>query len=104
VSNDLSHIYIYIYIYFSIYLYRYIILYYYFRLCIGLAGDVQDRLAEAGMVALSFLRAHAPWLHEQYDLEIDPRRRFGMDYVLSFNDGGGCTGSSGGAAYAGRRR
>lgn len=37
---------------------------------------------DAALVALSFVRAHAPWLKQRYGLYIDPRQNKPADYLF----------------------
>jgi hypothetical protein len=66
------------------------------------AGNVAQCAGDAAIVALSFLRAHAPWLHERFSLRFDPRARTGRNYSFSIDPS--CLtigGQSAGASFAG---
>lgn len=47
------------------------------------AGNAQQCTGDAAIVALSFARAHAPWLNERFALKLDPRARTGRNYSFS---------------------
>lgn len=64
------------------------------------AGNVEESVGDAAMVAMSFLRAHAAWVRLRFGLRADPRRRRGRDF--RFSVGVRTCGISGGTAYAGQ--
>lgn len=66
-------------------------------------GDLGEDTKDSVLVALSFARAHAPWLRSRYGLYIDPRQNKPADFL--FNIHGlqrGVRGDSVGAALAGK--
>jgi hypothetical protein len=46
------------------------------------AGNIEEDSVDAALVALSFVRAHAPWLKQRYGLYIDPRQNKPADYLF----------------------
>lgn len=69
-----------------------------------LAGNVESSTQDSALVALSFVRAHAPWIADRYNgFHLDPRRRRKRDLVLMLNHlNVNYYGSSMGAAVAGK--
>lgn len=68
-----------------------------------MAGNTDEDVKDALLVALSFTRAHGSWLHDRYHFHIDPRRRRRADWVLSFSSMAHLySGTSLGAAAVGR--
>lgn len=65
-------------------------------------GVLDESIRDAGLVALSFLRAHGGLLDERYGLYMDPRVRHAQDWILGLSPVAiRISGSSIGAAIAG---
>jgi hypothetical protein len=46
------------------------------------SGVIDDSIKDTGLVALSFLRAHASVLEKRYGFYLDPRIRCAQDWLL----------------------
>jgi hypothetical protein len=69
---------------------------------LGWTGDLAEDSKDAALVALSFARAHAPWLKARYGFYIDPRQHKPSDYLFMIKGlERGVAGTSLGAALAG---
>lgn len=51
-----------------------------YRICV--TGAVQRCIVDACLVSFSFLRAHADWVEARFGLCYDPRKRYGVTYIL----------------------
>lgn len=66
------------------------------------SGNLDEDVRDAGLVALSFLRAHTTWIGQRYQLYTNPRRRRHRDWMLGFlSVADEISGTSIGAALAG---
>lgn len=69
-----------------------------------MTGNLDEAARDAGLVALAFVRAHAPWLSDRYGLIRDPRVRTDADWSLALDHADRVAeGGSLGCALAGKR-